>query len=87
MRVVAKSHKALAITLTPGPRSAPHGMACKPCRLQRRKACFAKPRFRPAGGRRETIKRIIPEISARRREASGFKRHWIPALAGARRVE
>ena len=46
MRVVAKPHTVLAITLTPGPS--------------------------PACGRGEKVKRIIPEISARRREASGF---------------
>jgi hypothetical protein len=40
-------------SLTPTPRSAPHGLASKPIRLQRRKACFAKPLFRPASGRGE----------------------------------
>jgi hypothetical protein len=51
----AQASDVLAAALIPSPRSAPHGLACKPNRLQRRKACFAKPRLRPACGRREHV--------------------------------
>ena len=67
---------------SPSSRSAPHELACKPIRLQRRKACFAKPRFRPACGRREKPLRGLagnppPSNEAR---AGGESRNQYPAV-------